>query len=85
MRTAFPDLVIKAEDIIASGDKVVTRWTINGTHKGMFMSVKPTGKKITIKGIIISRFVNGKVVEEWEEANGINIMNQLEVLPPTKN
>ena len=49
------------------------------------MGIKPTGKKITIKGIIISRFENGKVVEEWEEANGVNILQQLGVLPPPKN
>ncbi|MEJ2613932.1 MAG: ester cyclase [Ignavibacteriaceae bacterium] len=83
--SALPDLVIKAEDIIASGDKVVTRWEIRGTQKRMLMGVKPTGKEITIKGIIISRFENGKVVEEWEEANGVNILQQLGVLPPPKN
>ncbi len=83
--SAFPDLVIKAEDIFASGDKVVTRWKIRGTQKGMFVGVKPTGKEITIKGIIISRFENGKVVEEWEEANGFNLMQQLGVIPPPKN
>jgi predicted ester cyclase len=58
----FPDAVMKAEDIIACGDKVVTRWSLRGTIKG-------TGREVTIKGIIISRFKNGKVVEEWEQAH----------------
>ena len=49
------------------------------------MGIEPTGKEITIKGIIISKFENGKVVEEWEEANGVDIMRQLGIFPPLKN
>ena len=83
--TAFPNAVMKAEDIIAAGDKVITRWKFHGTQKGMFMGIKPTGKEVTIKGIIISQFKNGKVVEEWEEANGVSLMQQLGILPSPKN
>ena len=49
------------------------------------MCVKPTGKEITIKGAIISRFENGKAVEEWEEANGVDLMQLLGLLPAPKN
>jgi predicted ester cyclase len=74
---AFPDLVMSAEEIISAGDKVVTRWMMKGTHKGKFMEIEATGREVTITGIIISRFENGKVVEEWEEANIASLMQQL--------
>jgi steroid delta-isomerase-like uncharacterized protein len=82
---AFPDAVITVEDMIASGDKVVTRWKIQGTHKGVFNGVAPTGNKITITGIIISKFKNGKCVEEWEQADGLGLMQQLGVIPAPPN
>jgi predicted ester cyclase len=74
---AFPDLVMSAEDIISIGDKVITRWKMHGIHKGRFLEIEATGKEVTITGIIISRFENGKVVEEWEEANIASLMQQL--------
>jgi steroid delta-isomerase-like uncharacterized protein len=83
--SAFPDAVITAEDMIASGEKIVTRWRIQGTHKGVFHGVAPTGNKINITGIIISKFANGKCVEEWEEADGVGLMQQLGVIPTPKN
>ena len=56
-RTALPDFHTTVEDIIAEGDKVVQRFTARGTHKGEFMGIPPTGKKVTITGIAIDRIV----------------------------
>ncbi len=63
--TAFPDLRITIEDLIAEGDRFVVRFTYRGTHKGDFMGIPPTGKQIAVPGIGIMRVVNGKVLEEW--------------------
>src|SRR5437867_2463734 len=52
-RTAFPDLQVKIENMLAEGDKVVARTTIRGTHQGPFFGIPPTGKQIAISGIQI--------------------------------
>jgi predicted ester cyclase len=62
-RTAFPDLQVPTEDMIAEVDKVVTRWTARGTHKGDLMGIPPTGKQVTVTGILIGRFEGGTFVE----------------------
>ena len=82
MFKAFPDVQIAIEDQISEGDKVVTRWTVHATHKGELMGISPTGKWVTITGIVISRFENGQEVEAWEESNTLGLMQQLGVIAP---
>jgi predicted ester cyclase len=69
------------EDQTAEGDKVVTRWTYRGTHKGELMGIAPTGKQVTVTGISIDRIVGGKIVEEWNEIDNLGMMQQLGVVP----
>ncbi|MBI2906599.1 MAG: ester cyclase [Chloroflexi bacterium] len=78
---AFPDLDATIEDLIAEGDKVVARVTYSGTHKGDFMGIAPTGKRITTKGIEIVRITGDKVVEHWESFDMLGMMQQLGVVP----
>src|SRR6266516_2389300 len=63
--TAFPDLRITIDDLVAEGDKVVTRWTTRATHQGDLMGIPPTGKQVTITGITIDRIAGGKIAETW--------------------
>jgi steroid delta-isomerase-like uncharacterized protein len=77
---AFPDLNVTVEDEIAEGDKVVTRWTIRGTHQGELMGIAPTEKQIELKGITIHRFEGDKIVEEWERYDNLGMMQQLGVV-----
>ena len=63
MRTTFPDMAVSTEDMIAEGDRVVSRWSATGTHKGEFMGVPATGNKVTVTGIGIDRIMDGKIVE----------------------
>jgi len=80
-RTAFPDLHIPIDDMIAEADKVVTRWTARGTHKGDLMGIPPTGKQVTITGILIGRFEGGKFVEGWIDFDALGMLQQLGVIP----
>jgi steroid delta-isomerase-like uncharacterized protein len=80
-RTAFPDLQVPIEDMIAEADKVVARWTARGTHKGDLMGIPPTGKQVTVPGIVIGRFEGGKFVEGWVEFDALGMMQQLGVVP----
>ena len=76
-RDAFPDLQIRIEDLIAEGDRVVGRMTTSGTHRGTFMGLAPTGKRVTVSEIHILRFANGKVAEHWGLADDLGMMQQL--------
>ena len=62
-RSAFPDFKATIDDMIAEGDKVVVRGTWSGTHKGEFMGIPPTGKRVSIGVIDIIRIAGGKFVE----------------------
>ena len=76
--SAFPDVNATVEDVIAEGDKVVTRWTLRGTHQGEIEEFGlPTGRQIEIKGITIHRVEDGKIVEEWERYDNLSTMQQL--------
>jgi len=76
-RSAFPDLKIKIDDMIADGDKVVIRCTWSGTHKGEFMGIPPTGKSVSFGVIDIVRFAGGKMVEHWGQMDAMRMMQQL--------
>ena len=60
-RTAFPDVRVTINDQIAEGDKVVTRWTATGTHKGQLMGIAPTNKPATVTGIDVARFMTARL------------------------
>jgi len=78
---AFPDFHITIEDIFAEGDKVVSRLTMRGTQTGEFMGIPPTGKQTTATGILINRFADGKIVEDWESYDFLSFMQQLGIIP----
>jgi len=80
-RMAFPDIHITLDDLIAEGDKVVSRFTMRGTNKGEFLGIPPTGKQVTITGIHIDRFAGGKLVEHWGQQDTLGLMQQLGVIP----
>ena len=80
-RGAFPDVRITINDQIAEGDKVVTRWTATGTHKGQLMGIAPTGKHSTVTGMNIDRYQNGKIVEGWANYDMFGMLQQLGVVP----
>ena len=79
-RTAFPDVRLTVEEIIAEGETVTARWSCKGTHKGDLRGIAPTGKQFTISGISIARFTNGKMVEGWVNWDALGLMQQLGVV-----
>jgi steroid delta-isomerase-like uncharacterized protein len=81
LRQAFPDFEVTVDDQIAEGDRVVTRWTARGTHRGEFHGIPPTGRRGAITGITIDRIANGKVVECWTNADDLGLLRLLGVVP----
>jgi len=79
---AFPDLRMDAEDVLASGDKVVARVRATGTHQGELMGMPATGKAIDVQLIDIIRFGDdGLAVEHWGVFDTMAMMQQLGALP----
>ena len=79
--TAFPDLHITTDDLIAEGDKVTKIWTARCTHKGELMGIPATGKQIVVKGIEVFRIADGKIAELWASMDNLGMMQQLGVIP----
>jgi steroid delta-isomerase-like uncharacterized protein len=81
-KAAFPDLHATVEDVIAEGDKVVTRWTVRGTHQGETEEFgPPTDRQVELEGITIHRVEDGKIAEEWERYDNLGVMQQLGLAP----
>jgi steroid delta-isomerase-like uncharacterized protein len=81
-RAAFPDLHMDAQDVIAGGDKVVTRVRYTGTNRGAFMDMPATGKSVDVQLIDIMRFGDdGLVHEHWGVMDQLTLMQQLGLVP----
>lgn len=80
-RTALPDYHCVIEDQIAEGDKVVTRWTFRGTQDGELMGIPPTGKRVSVSGVVIDRLANGRLVETRLQADFLGMLQQLGAIP----
>ncbi|GAB2861615.1 hypothetical protein GCM10027074_31030 [Streptomyces deserti] len=75
------DLSFRVEDQIAQGDRVCTRWSWDATHKGEFLGIAPTGRKVTGTGMTIFRFgTDGKIAEGWWQYDRLGLMQQLGAL-----
>ena len=81
-KTAFPDMNPTVEDVLAEGDKVVTRWAMRGTHQGEIEEFgPPTGRQIEVEGTTIHRIEGGKIVEEWNRYDNLSLLQQLGLVP----
>lgn len=79
-RAAFPDMEVSIEDQLSEGEKVVERHTVRGTHEGELLGIEPTGKEIAVEGVVIVRFEDGKVAEEWAHGDMMGLLEQLGVV-----
>lgn len=77
LHRAYPDLRVTIEDLIEEGDRVVSRNTVTGTHRGEFMGQPPTGRSITYNEIFIFRFAGGRIAETWGVVDVLAQMRQI--------
>jgi predicted ester cyclase len=70
-----------SEDMVAEGDKLAVRWTVQGSHLGELLGIPPTGKPVRFSGISIYRLAAGKIAEQWEQWDRLPLLQQLGVLP----
>ncbi|MEU1538590.1 ester cyclase [Actinacidiphila glaucinigra] len=81
MRRAFPDLHVEVEHVMATDDEIAFAYTITGTHLGELMGHTPTGRTVSYRGMQISRFEDGKMVERWGSSDQLGMLRQLGLTP----
>lgn len=81
MRAAFPDIHWVDEETVAAGDKVVTRFTWTGTHRGDFLGIPATSRRVAVKGVVIDRLNAGKMADSRILMDTLGLMQQLGVIP----
>jgi predicted ester cyclase len=81
IRKTFPDFVLKTHEVVADQDWVAVRVTGEGTHLGEWLGIKPTGKRIRVRGINLDRVHAGRIVEHWGEADTVGMLMQMGVDP----
>ncbi len=80
-RRAFPDLRFIIDEMLATGDRVITRWTGQGTHRGPLRGLPATGRPARVTGISIHRIAGGRIVETWLNWDTLGLMEQLGAAP----
>lgn len=80
-RTAFPDLRLTADIMLAEGEMVAVHWQVRGTHQGDLMGIPPSGKPIAITATEIFRFSGGKIAEQWVTVDNIGLLRQIGAVP----
>jgi steroid delta-isomerase-like uncharacterized protein len=81
-RTAFPDLKIELQELIAEGDKVSARSIMRGTHEGPLFGIPATHKKVAVDGLTMVTVRDGRVQESWVKNDTLQLFQQLGVSPP---
>ena len=76
-RAAFPDLKVELVQLIADEDNIAFAYEITGTHGGDFLGIPPTNKPIKARGVQISKFKDGKIIERWGSSDVLGILTQI--------
>ena len=75
--TGFPDLHSTVDEMVSQGDKLVLRWTVRGTHTGVFWGVPASNNKITLPITEVFRIADGQLVEAWDQWDRLHLMHQI--------
>ena len=80
----LPDLRFNIDETVSERDKLVVAWTLTGTHRGEFLGIAATNKKISVSGITINQIANGKILESTVLWDVVSLMQQLGITVPLK-
>ena len=80
--SAFPDLQVTVDEVVAEGDSVAVRHTMQGTHQGDLMGIPPTGKHFSNRGIDLIHISRGKATAVWHFEEEISFYEQLGIALP---
>ena len=79
--TGFSDINFVVDEIFGVDDRVIKRWTFNATHSSEFAGIPATGNKIILKGVSVSKIVDGKIAEELDYMDDLGFLQQLGAIP----
>jgi steroid delta-isomerase-like uncharacterized protein len=82
LRQGFPDLHFTIQDMVVEGSRAAVRWIWQGTHRGPFAGIAPTGRPVSNEGIAIYRIEDGKIAEAWSQVDRLGVLQQIGALPP---
>jgi steroid delta-isomerase-like uncharacterized protein len=77
LRAGFPDLRFVLEELIGEDAIVAARYRWQGTHKGLFLGIAPTGRRLSVKGMDFYRLEDGRVIERWDTVDEFGMLSQL--------
>ncbi len=77
LRAAFPDLRFVVEELVGEGAIVAARYHWQGTHRGSFLGIPPTGRRVAVRGMDFYRLAAGRLVEHWENVDEFGMLSQL--------
>lgn len=81
--SAFPDLRVAVEEVIAERDHAAVRWCVSGTHAGEGLGMPGTGRPVCFRGMTWLRFsAEGAVVEGWDSWNQGALFQELRAALP---
>ena len=78
---AFPDLRHTVDEMIAEGNTVAARWTVEGTHRGDFQGIPATGRQVKLSGTTVHHIADGKIEETWLTVDNLDLLQQLGAIP----
>ena len=84
IHTTFPDFTLITHEVVAENDWVAVRVSGEGTHLGEWLGIKPSGRRIRLRGINLDRVQDGRIVEHWGEADTVGMLLQMGVDPFAK-
>jgi steroid delta-isomerase-like uncharacterized protein len=79
MRRAFPDMTVELAELVADEEAIAFAYTFSGTQNGPLMGIAPTGRKVNIRGMQLSKFRDGKMVERWGSSDQLGMLQQIGV------
>jgi steroid delta-isomerase-like uncharacterized protein len=77
MRRAFPDMKVEVAALVADEYAIAFAYTFSGTQNGPLMGIPATGRKVEIRGMQISKFADGKMVERWGSSDQLGMLQQI--------
>ncbi|HTM48735.1 MAG TPA: ester cyclase [Bryobacteraceae bacterium] len=84
LRGSLPDLRIVIDDILSQDDKVLVRLRLEGTHDGAGLGVQPTGRRVSIAGMVLVQVCGGQIMEGWNSWDQLGLLRQIGALPAAK-
>ena len=79
--TGFSNIEFRIVDIFGQGDKLTKHWTFKGVHTGDFFGIPATNKQVLVQGSTIARMENGKIMEEQDFFDNLDLLTQLGLYP----